>query len=118
MLVNLLQLSKMVFSLLPEFSGVFLQVAGVEYQFNVTHPGIEGSSFVETHSRLKYVAVGDDILVDEYQILGDINQTYTVATNSFMASGDDRYYSFGGLRERCYLTVRCDRRTRSNRDTL
>ena len=44
----------------------------------------------------KLSAVGDDdILVDEYQIIGDINRTYTVATNSFMSSGGDRYYSFG-----------------------
>ncbi|MBB6217223.1 5'-nucleotidase [Anaerosolibacter carboniphilus] len=63
----------------PEQAGHFAQVAGVTYKFNPNKPAGQ---------RVTEAMVGGEKL--------DVNKTYKVATNDFMAAGGDKYDMFKG----------------------
>lgn len=71
--------------------GRFPQVAGITVGYNPQKPGVEGQTELTEASRLTYLAVGDDVIVADGEVVGDADQTFVLATNSFLVTGADGY---------------------------
>lgn len=71
--------------------GRFPQVAGITLGYDAEMPGVEGQTELAEVSRLKYLAVGDDVIVEDGEVVGDTEQSFVLATNSFLVSGGDGY---------------------------
>lgn len=66
----------------PSEHGAFSHVSGIKYSFDPTKlPG----------QRIQSVLIGNEVL--------DLNKTYKIATNDFMAVGGDKYDSFKGKKQ-------------------
>lgn len=63
----------------PETAGQFPHVSGLKYTFDASMP---------VGQRITSVVVGDEAL--------DLNKTYTIVTNDFIAAGGDGYTMFNG----------------------
>ncbi|MGF1464813.1 MAG: bifunctional metallophosphatase/5'-nucleotidase [Sandaracinaceae bacterium] len=75
--------------------GRFPQIAGMEMVWSSDQDPIEGMASVSTPSRVRRLVVGDDVLVMGGQAMVDLSSvTYTMATNSFLATGGDGYAAF------------------------
>ena len=77
----------------PETIGGFPQVSGMEFVINTgadfdAGENYPGTTYAEPNSinRVSILTVGGDAF--------DVNATYTIVTNDFMAAGGDTYYAF------------------------
>ena len=77
----------------PEELGGFPQVSGMEFVINTgadfdAGENYPGTTYAEPNSinRVSILTVGGDAF--------DVNATYTIVTNDFMAAGGDTYYAF------------------------
>lgn len=97
---NLLAAAENSVSRAPAADGRFPQLAGMYIEWDESMPGIEGESEVTTPSRIKTLLIADsdegcvEEFVTNYQVVGDLTETFTVGTNSFLTSGGDGYNSF------------------------
>lgn len=81
----------------PDSLGAFPQVSGIEFTIDTTAPYVNGNQYPDSTyyapanpgSRVKNVKVGGANL--------DLNKTYTIATNDFLAAGGDTYYLLKNL---------------------
>ncbi len=81
----------------PVSLGGFPQVAGIEFTVNTSIPYVNGSMYPDSTyyapakpgSRISNVKVGGKAL--------ELDKTYTIATNDFLAAGGDTYYAFKNL---------------------
>ncbi|NLO85574.1 MAG: bifunctional metallophosphatase/5'-nucleotidase [Clostridiales bacterium] len=79
---------------LPEASGAFPQVAGIEFTIDTTVPYENGEQYPDSTyfapakpgSRVTIATVGGEAF--------DLEALYTIATNDFTAAGGDTYYAF------------------------
>eukprot|EP00540_Astrosyne_radiata_P022214 CAMPEP_0116838606 /NCGR_PEP_ID=MMETSP0418-20121206/9307_1 /TAXON_ID=1158023 /ORGANISM="Astrosyne radiata, Strain 13vi08-1A" /LENGTH=135 /DNA_ID=CAMNT_0004468629 /DNA_START=19 /DNA_END=426 /DNA_ORIENTATION=+ len=85
------------YSAVPSTSGRFGQVAGMKVEFDPSKPGIDDQVEVTTPSRIKSLVVmkgdgsGDDIVVEDFALMGDPARTFVLATNEFLLTGGDGY---------------------------
>lgn len=78
----------------PSPLGSFPQVAGIEFTINESVPYVKGMQYPDSPyfapanpgARISNVKVGGEAL--------KLDQTYTIATNDFLAAGGDTYYLF------------------------
>lgn len=83
----------------PARDGRFPHLAGVEVEFDPRRPGVSDALTLEATSRIFSLVVeranGQRVtLVEEFQVIGDLSQTFTLASNSFLLSGGDGYRAF------------------------
>lgn len=87
-------------SRVPDADGRFPQIAGLYIEYDMSMPGIEGATNVTMPSRVRSLLIADsdascvEELVVNFAVVGDLAATFTVGTNSFLASGGDGYNSF------------------------
>lgn len=89
---QLLEILEASSSAAPEALGAFPQVSGIEFTIDTTVPYENGDQYPDSTyyapanpgSRVKNVKIGGAAL--------DLNKTYTIATNDFLAAGGDTYY--------------------------
>ena len=91
-------------SRVPAADGRFPQVAGMTLEYDASQPGIEGETSLEEASRIQSLVVTradgtEDVLVEGGEVQGDLDRTFTVATNSFLLTGGDGYNSFAAAAE-------------------
>ena len=91
-------------SRVPAADGRFPQVAGMTLEYDASQPGVEGETSLEEASRIQSLVVTradgtEDVLVEEGEVQGDLDRTFTVATNSFLLTGGDGYNSFAAAAE-------------------
>jgi 5'-nucleotidase/UDP-sugar diphosphatase len=88
-------------SAFPVHDGRFPQVAGLRLAVNTTMPPVEGMAYMQTASRLETAVLegrngeADTHLVDRFELMVDVDRTFVLATNSFLASGGDFFSSIG-----------------------
>ena len=75
----------------PAKDGRFPQVAGVSVGFDNEMPGIEAMSELTEISRITNLAVGDTIIVEDSVVVGDLDQSFVIATNTYLTTGGDGY---------------------------
>jgi 2',3'-cyclic-nucleotide 2'-phosphodiesterase (5'-nucleotidase family) len=80
----------------PDRDGRFPQVAGMNLEFVLNRPGLQGLEMLDTPSRIKRLVVRRsdgtwDTLVSAFTARGNLSRTFVVATNSFMTTGGDGY---------------------------
>ena len=81
----------------PTAVGGFPQVAGIEFTINTGVPYVNGEQFPDSTyygpanpgARISNVKIGGEDI--------DLDKTYTIATNDFLAAGGDTYYLFKKL---------------------
>lgn len=81
----------------PVAIGAFPQVSGIEFTIDTTVPYVNGAQYPDSTyfapanpgARIKNVKVNGEPL--------DLNKTYTLATNDFLAAGGDTYYILKNL---------------------
>ncbi|HHU72574.1 MAG TPA: LysM peptidoglycan-binding domain-containing protein [Clostridiales bacterium] len=81
----------------PTAVGGFPQVAGIEFTINTGVPYVNGEQFPDSTyygpanpgTRISNVKIGGEDI--------DLDKTYTIATNDFLAAGGDTYYLFKKL---------------------
>ena len=86
----------------PASLGAFPQVAGIEFTLNTSIPYINGEQYPDS---TYFAPAKPGARITDVKIAGealDLNKTYTVATNDFLAAGGDTYYLFKSLE--CYNT--------------
>lgn len=94
---QLLEILEASSSAAPEALGAFPQVSGIEFTIDTTVPYANGNQYPDSTyyapanpgSRVKNVKIGGAEL--------DLNKTYTIATNDFLAAGGDTYYLLKNL---------------------
>ena len=62
--------------------------------FNPDAPGVEGQTELIEVSRITDLSVGDTVLVENGAVVGDLDQSFVIATNSFLLTGGDGYVAF------------------------
>lgn len=75
----------------PAKDGRFPHVAGVSVGFDNEMPGIEAMSELTEISRITNLAVGDTIIVEDSVVVGDLDQSFVIATNTYLTTGGDGY---------------------------
>jgi 5'-nucleotidase/UDP-sugar diphosphatase len=86
-------------SAFPIYDGRFPQVTGLRFAVNVTMSSVQGMTYMESASRVETGTLEgrngeeDTLLVDRSELVVDVNRTFVLATNSFLASGGDFYAS-------------------------
>ncbi|MEM7383862.1 MAG: choice-of-anchor I family protein [Verrucomicrobiota bacterium] len=80
----------------PARDGRFPQVAGMEFEFDRNRPGLSDQTRLLQPSRIGNLTIqranGDvDVLVRNFELLGDPDRTFVIATNDFLLSGGDGY---------------------------
>lgn len=83
----------------PARDGRFPQLAGVDLEFDPRRPGISDSLSLDQPSRVVNLTVHREngsavTLVDHFRVVGDLSQTFVLASNSFLVSGGDGYRVF------------------------
>lgn len=79
---------------LPEAIGGFPQVSGIRFSVDTTVPYLNGDLYPDT---TVYAPATPGARVTITEVGGrpfDLNATYTIATNEFLAAGGDTYYVF------------------------
>lgn len=82
---------------IPESIGAFPQVAGIEFTLNTVFPYANGEQFPDS---TYYAPANPGTRISKVKIAGEdlnLNKTYTIATNDFLAAGGDTYYLFKSL---------------------
>lgn len=83
----------------PSRDGRYPQTSGVQIDYDYSKPGIEEAVSLDQPSRIKNLVItskkGQKVtLVEDFKVVGDLNQTFVVATNKYLLSGGDGYKSF------------------------
>lgn len=81
----------------PESLGAFPQVAGIEFTLNTAIPYTNGEQFPDS---TYYAPANPGARISNIKVAGEdlnMNKTYTIATNDFLAVGGDTYYLFKSL---------------------
>jgi hypothetical protein len=87
----------------PGTDGRFPQIAGMVMEADFSKPAIEGSTenvFQARPSRVKSLIVTGrngtsvDTVVSNFTAVGDLSRTFVLATNNFLFSGGDAYFTF------------------------
>ena len=87
----------------PALDGRFPHLAGVELEYDITRPGISGETSLSEASRVEELTItranGDEVeLVDDFEVSSSaLEETFTLATNSFLTTGGDGYEAFVDL---------------------
>ncbi|CAK22537.1 Atypical alkaline phosphatase with phytase-like insertion [Synechococcus sp. WH 7803] len=90
-------------SRVPALDGRFPHFAGIELEFDINRPGISGQSSLNGASRVNTLIITRDDgttvdLVRNFAVNeAALNETFTLATNSFIAGGGDGYQAFANL---------------------
>lgn len=80
----------------PALDGRFPQVAGMYLEYDENRPGVSDQIELTEPSRLRnlWITRADgtvDVLVNEFAAVGDLDRTFTLATNDFLLTGGDGY---------------------------
>lgn len=91
-------------SRVPAKDGRFPQVAGMLLEFDASKPGLSDQTSLTTPSRVKSLKIQRangtvDVLVENYQAVGDLTRTFTLVTNDFLLTGGDGYKSLKAASE-------------------
>jgi 2',3'-cyclic-nucleotide 2'-phosphodiesterase (5'-nucleotidase family) len=81
----------------PEALGAFPQVSGIEFTIDTTVPYVNGTQYPDS---TYFAPANPGARVTDVKVGGvalDLNKTYTIATNDFLAAGGDTYYLFKDL---------------------
>lgn len=86
-------------SRIPAADGRFPHIAGMEISVDASKPGLQGETELETTSRIQRLIIRrsdgtPDVLVGGGIARGDLDRTFVIATNSFLATGGDGYAAF------------------------
>lgn len=88
----------------PSRDGRFPQVAGMTLIFDPSKDGIDNQETLDTPSRISSLTVSKadgttDTLVDNFTLMGDSSRTFVMATNNFLLTGGDGYFSLAAGNE-------------------
>ena len=94
----------------PSADGRFPQVAGIQMEFDNRRPGLQGMTVLTHASRISNLAItranGEVVvLVKDFKVVGDLSQTFWMATNSFLLTGGDGYAALLAASEDTSRTV-------------
>lgn len=86
----------------PARDGRFPQMAGVEMEFDPRRPGISDALSLAHPSRVANLTIhkadGTRVqLIVDFEVAADMNDTYVLATNSFLITGGDGYRVFEAI---------------------
>lgn len=87
----------------PDRSGSFPQIAGLDFEFDPRRPRIADALTLDIPSRVIHLVVRRENgtlvpLIENFQVVGDLSQTFVLAANEFLASGGDGYRAFGAAK--------------------
>ncbi len=87
----------------PDRSGSFPQIAGLNFEFDPRRPGIADALTLDIPSRVIHLVVRRESgtlvpLIENFQVVGDLSQTFVLAANEFLATGGDGYRAFGAAK--------------------
>ena len=88
----------------PSLDGRFPQVAGIELEFDPNRPGISDQTSLRHPSRIGNLTVirasGERVaLVKDFRVVGNLEQTFFLATNNFLLTGGDGYTAFKAIND-------------------
>ena len=91
-------------SRVPARDGRFPQVAGVQLAYDASVEGVSDQIALDTATRVKSLIITradgtEETLVEDGEVVGDLEATYTVATNSFLLTGGDGYQGLNAAGE-------------------
>ena len=86
-------------SRVPATDGRFPQIAGMVIEYDATMEGISDQVSLTEASRIQSLVVTradgtEVVLVEGGEVVGDLTQTFTLVTNSFLLTGGDGYQAF------------------------
>lgn len=86
----------------PARDGRFPQLAGVTMEFDPNRPGVSAEIEMFEPSRVGRLVVhradgSDDVVVENFRLVGDPSRTFELATNDFLLTGGDGYAALGNL---------------------
>jgi len=98
-------------SRVPALDGRFPQLAGMTVEYDARRPGLQAESELETPSRLKTLVITRaggkrDVLVQNFVAQGNLDRTFTLATNDFLATGGDGYAALAGAARLAVTEIR------------
>lgn len=87
----------------PDLSGSFPQIAGLDFELDPRRPGIADAVALDLPSRVIHLTVRRENgtfvpLIENFQVIGDLSQTFVLASNEFLATGGDGYRAFGAAK--------------------
>ncbi|XOV71234.1 MAG: choice-of-anchor I family protein [Verrucomicrobiota bacterium] len=88
----------------PSLDGRFPQVAGIELEFDPNRPGISDQISLRHASRIGNLTVirasGERVeLIKDFRVVGNLDQTFFLATNNFLLTGGDGYTAFKAIND-------------------
>lgn len=86
----------------PARDGRFPQLAGVTMEFDPNRPGVSSQIEMFEPSRIGRLVVHradgtDDVVVENFRLIGDPSRTFDLATNDFLLTGGDGYAALGAI---------------------
>ena len=86
----------------PARDGRFPQLAGVTMEFDPNRPGVSAQVEMFEPSRVGRLVVhradgADDVVVENFRLVGDPSRTFDLATNDFLLTGGDGYAALGAI---------------------
>ncbi len=81
-------------SRVPDRDGRFPQIAGMTLAYDASLPGVSDEAALDTVSRIQELVVLRDepvVLVSGGEVVGDLEETFVMVTNSFLLTGGDGY---------------------------
>ncbi len=80
----------------PGKDGRFPQTAGMRMIFDPEKPGVSDQTGLDKPSRIKELGIvradgSTDVLVENFEVRGDLNRSFKVVTNDFLFTGGDGY---------------------------
>ncbi len=80
----------------PARDGRFPQLAGIYFEFDPSRPGVSDQKALFTGTRIGTLVVTradgtEDVVVENFQMMGDPSRTFVLATNNFLLTGGDGY---------------------------
>ena len=86
-------------SRVPAADGRFPHIAGMVMDVDASQPGVQGQEELTSTSRVRRLVIrrsdgSTDVLVRNGVAVGDLDRTFVMATNSFLATGGDGYAAF------------------------
>jgi myo-inositol-hexaphosphate 3-phosphohydrolase/2',3'-cyclic-nucleotide 2'-phosphodiesterase (5'-nucleotidase family) len=91
-------------SRVPALDGRFPQIAGMTLVYDPSHPGVSDQLALEEASRVQSLVItradgSEDVLVENFDVQGDLNRAFVIATNSFLITGGDGYQALKAAAE-------------------
>ncbi len=88
----------------PTSDGRYPQMAGVYFEFDPSRPGVSDQSVLFTGTRVGTLTVHradgtEDVVVKDFQLMGDPNRTFVLATNNFLLTGGDGYRALRAIND-------------------